>query len=78
MHGKDGFLYAFDEPLMLAEYISRIFDSDEIADSFSKSSYAWVRSRQGEELVLNETIKNYRFIIDDWEKENGSEKGRTN
>lgn len=66
--GKDGFLYAFDEPLMLAEYISRIFDSDEIADSFSKSSYAWVRSRQGEELVLNETIKNYRFIIDDWEK----------
>ena len=61
--GKDGFLYAFNEPLMLAEYISRIFESDKLAESFSKSSYNWIRERQGQKLVVDQTIENYRMII---------------
>ena len=64
--GKDGYLYTFNEPLMLAEYISRIFDSDSLAEQFSMSSYEWIRSRQGENDVVNKTINNYKTIIDDW------------
>lgn len=67
-NGKDGLLYTFNEPLMLAECISRIFDSDELADSLSKSSFDWIRSRQGEEMVVEQTIKNYQRIIDDSEE----------
>lgn len=66
--GVDGFLYTFNEPLMLAEYISRIFDSDEIAEKFSQSSYEWIRSRQGETMVVEKTIENYKWIIEDWRK----------
>lgn len=51
---------------MLAEYISRIFDSDSLAEQFSKSSYEWIRSRQGEDAVVDKTINNYKEIIDDW------------
>lgn len=63
--GIDGYLYAFNEPLMLAEYISRIFASDELSESFSKSSYEWIRKRQGQKLVADQTIENYRTIIEE-------------
>lgn len=63
--GKDGYLYTFNEPLMLAEYISRIFESDNLAESFSESSYNWIRERQGQELVVNQTIENYRIMIEE-------------
>ena len=65
---KDGFLYTFNEPLMLAEYISQIFENDELAENFSKSSYKWSRSRQGKEQVVEQTVKNYKYIIEDWNK----------
>lgn len=63
--GKDGYLYTFNEPLMLAEYISRIFESDNLAESFSESSYNWIRERQGQEFVVNQTIENYRIMIEE-------------
>lgn len=63
--GQDGFLYTFNEPLMLAEYISRIFDSDKLAEEFSKSSYEWIRRKQGEDYVVEKSIDNYRCIIND-------------
>lgn len=34
-HGKEGFLYCYNEPNMLAEYVSQIFESDELASAFS-------------------------------------------
>ena len=64
-YGKDGYLYTFNEPLMLAEYISRIFESDNLAESFSESSYNWIRERQGQEFVVNQTIENYRIMIEE-------------
>lgn len=65
--GTDGFLYTYNEPLMLAEYISRIFESNELAEQFSISSYQWIRKRQGAELVVSQTMSNYRTILEDWE-----------
>ena len=62
--GIDGFLYAYNEPLMLAEYIARIFESDELAERFSKSEYEWVRERQGQKFVVEKTIENYRYITE--------------
>mgnify|MGYP000211398130 CR=1 FL=1 len=67
-HGKEGFLYTFNEPLMLAEYISQIFESDETAERFSKYAYDKIRVRQGEQFVIDKTIDNYRWIIEDYRK----------
>lgn len=34
-HGKDGFLYPFNEPYMMANYVCRLFENDELASRFS-------------------------------------------
>lgn len=65
-HHEDGFLYTFNEPLMLAEYIARLFDSSELCESFSLKSYNNVRKRQGIDYVLNKTLENYKNIIEDY------------
>lgn len=64
--GIDGFLYTFNEPLMLAEYISRIFESDELAESVSRESYRRVHEKQNSEIVIEKTMENYNEIIKDW------------
>lgn len=66
--GDDGFLYTFNEPLMLAEYISRVFDSDEIAEKFSEKEYKKIRERQNQEYVLQVNIDNYKEIIRRWKE----------
>lgn len=65
-HGKEGFVYTFNEPLMLAEYIGRIFESDEMAEDFSIYAYDKIRKRQGEHTVVEKTVENYQWIIDDF------------
>ncbi len=37
-HGEDGFVYPYDEPKVLAWYIKKIFDDDELALRFSESA----------------------------------------
>lgn len=66
--GDNGFLYTFNEPLMLAEYISILFDSDSLCEMFSVNSYNNIRSHQGINYVLNKTLENYNFIINDYKK----------
>ena len=44
-HNEEGYLYCYNEPNMLAEYISRIFDNDELANSFSSCSRKTARMR---------------------------------
>ncbi len=39
-HGEDGFLYPFDEPERLAEYVCRIFGDDDLARRFSENGRA--------------------------------------
>lgn len=62
----DGFLYTFNEPLMLAEYISRLFETDDLCESFSIKSYERIREQQGVVYVLNKTLENYQSLIDDY------------
>ena len=42
---EEGFLYCYNDPGMLATYISKIFESDELASYFSNNSRktAWKR-----------------------------------
>lgn len=68
-HSEDGFLYTFNEPLLLAEYLSRLFKSDKLCESFSIKSYNNVRKQQGAEYVLNKTLENYKNIIEDYTRE---------
>ena len=43
-HEKSGFLYPFDSPYMLADYIKKIFDSKALAEQFSTQGH--IRSAQ--------------------------------
>lgn len=38
-HGKSGFLYPFDSPYMLADYICKIFSDRDLAERFSKEGH---------------------------------------
>ena len=38
-HTKSGFLYPFDSPYLLADYIIKLFDSRKLAESFSKQGH---------------------------------------
>lgn len=69
-HNQNGFLYTFNEPLMLAEYISELFDSDELCEQFSLNSYNCIRKTQSIDKVLNKTLENYTFIINDFSSKN--------
>ena len=62
-HNEEGFLYCYNEPNMLAEYISRIFDSDELASEFSYNAKRIARKRHDPQL-LEETLLNiYKEVI---------------
>ena len=37
-HGKDGFIYPADEPYMIEYYVSKIFESSDLAKEISKSA----------------------------------------
>lgn len=67
-HNADGFVYTFNEPYLLAHYISEIFDSDDLAERMSKHSYEKSRERQGYEYVKEQTINNYKFMIEKWKE----------
>ncbi|MDG1398817.1 MAG: glycosyltransferase [Polaribacter sp.] len=67
-HNEDGFLYTFNEPYMLAEYIKRLFETDDLCDSFSTSSYKKIREQQGVDLVLTKTLENYKYLIDNYKR----------
>ena len=67
-HNEDGFLYTFNEPLLLAEFIGRVFDNDSLAEKFSINSYNNIRSIYSPHKVLLDTIQNYKNIIADWNK----------
>lgn len=67
-HNREGFLYAYNEPNMLAEYISRIFDSDELANRFSKASKKTARQRHDPETLKYTLLSIYQSIIENEKK----------
>jgi len=62
-NGNCGLLYPFMEEAMLAEYIRRIFASDEVADKFSVAGKASASKRHDRQKIANTTVDIYRRIL---------------
>ena len=63
VHKETGFMYPFMEEAMLAEYIRRIFASDEVADKFSVAGKASASKRHDRQKIANTTVDIYRRIL---------------
>lgn len=60
VHGKEGYIYPFDEPYMLAYYVEQIFSDDALANTFSHNARehaAITHSRSGNSLQLLDIYK---------------------
>lgn len=62
-HNKEGFLYCYNEPNMLAEYIDRIFKSDELALSFSAHARERALRDHSQQILPSQLIEIYESII---------------
>jgi glycosyltransferase involved in cell wall biosynthesis len=62
-HNKEGYLYCYNEPNMLAEYIERIFDSNELANSFSFNEKKTARGRHNPEKLEKTLLAIYEDVI---------------
>ncbi len=62
-NGKCGELYAFNEPLMLAESITRIFSSDNLARQYSEESMKVAKLRHDPDKLVKTLLNIYEDII---------------
>lgn len=62
-HNKEGFLYTYTEPAILAEYIKRIFENDELCMKFSKNAINKANDTHNKERITQETIDMYNDIL---------------
>lgn len=62
-HTTTGFMYPFRESAMLAEYIRRIFESDELALKFSSAGRTTAAERHSPTKVATRTLEIYRSIL---------------
>lgn len=62
-HDEEGFLYCFNEPNMLAEYIDRIFSSDMLAEHFSHNAMQTAQKRHDPDLLVENLNQIYETII---------------
>lgn len=60
--GKDGYLYPADEPYMLAHYVAKIFDDDEVAENLSHYARLRGKANHNPEVNCNEVIDAYTTI----------------
>lgn len=67
-HEKEGLLYAYNEINVLAYYIERIFDSDELAMQLSSAARARAFRDHNQEMLENKLLQIYQEIIHDGEK----------
>lgn len=64
-HEKEGFLYCYNEPNMLAEYIDRIFSSDDMAKNFSVCARETALARHNPTKLVNDLLGIYTSVIED-------------
>lgn len=64
-HNEEGFLYCYNEPYMLAEYIRRIFESDELAVNFSIKARNTARKRHDPNYLVKNLVEIYTKVIMD-------------
>ena len=62
-HNRDGFLYCYNEPNMLAEYLTRIFESDELARSLSTHAKKVARMRHDPDTLEKTILSIYKTLI---------------
>lgn len=62
-HKKEGYLYPYTEPAMCAEYISRIFENDNLAITFGKEAQAVAYKRHNPIKNVNTVIEIYKQLI---------------
>lgn len=60
---KDGFIYPFDEPYMLAHYICEIFGNDNLAAELGKSAADSAKERFDPAQVVKITVETYSRIV---------------
>lgn len=73
-HKKEGFLYTYTEPAILAQYIKRIFEDDELCIKLSNNAIRKANITHSKERITKETIDMYLDIINNMEKEEKIEK----
>jgi len=61
-HQSNGFMYPFMEAAMLAEYIRRIFSSDELALEFSQAGRDTAHKRHDRSRIANKMVEVYGAI----------------
>lgn len=62
-HGKEGLLYTYTEPAILAQYIKRIFEDDELCMEYSKNAINKANITHDKERITQETIDMYNDIL---------------
>jgi len=62
-HGKDGFYYQHDAPYMLASYILKIFNNDELALNLSENSRAKAIKKHDPSVSLQNLTGIYKRIL---------------
>ena len=61
-HNEEGFLYCYNEPYMLAEYIKQLFESDELAIKFSKKARITAKERHNPDKLMAKLLGIYNEI----------------
>ena len=62
VHGKEGYIYPYDEPYMCAYYINKIFNDNSIMDLFSKAEYEHSRILYNKEENMKQLIAIYKYL----------------
>lgn len=62
-HEEEGYLYCYNEPNMLVEYIDRIFSNDALALKFSQNAKTTARKRHDPVMLENKLLNIYNEII---------------
>ena len=62
-HKKDGFLYCYNEPNMLAEYIRQIFESENLANKISENAKVTALKRHNPEFLEKRLLEIYHNLL---------------
>lgn len=62
-HNEEGFLYCFNEPNMLAEYIRQIFENDQLTVNFSNNAKTMARRRHDPRILEETLLDIYKNVL---------------
>lgn len=62
-HGKDGFIYPFDEPYMLAHYVCELFSNKDVQLKFSENAKKHARETHNKEKNLKQLLSIYKKLL---------------